>query len=182
MSFAIKRPPLLALRLLACCWCALLAAETPVVAEAWPTVQKLGAMSSLIVRVEAAKGRDGGSLFAVREVWKGAYAPPPDGHIRVNDGVGSLAGECLLFCAAHNHSSSRMLGSYDMGLPLKDSTPEAVDKPRYEADGKTCVFKVKLEPGRTYGYWLSSQKFTNFKDQQGRSSVPYLLVFSTKDK
>lgn len=72
--------------------------------------------------------------------------------------------------------------SWSWSTAWKDSTPEAVDKPRYEADGKTCVFKVKLEPGKTYGYWLNSQKFTNFKDQQGRSAVPYLLVFSTKDK
>src|SRR5206468_3237153 len=34
----------------------------------------------------------------------------------------------------------------------KDSVPESVGKPRYEADKKTCVMKVKLEPNKTYGY------------------------------
>ena len=30
----------------------------------------------------------------------------------------------------------------------KDSNPEIVGKPRYEADQKTCVLKVKLEPNK----------------------------------
>jgi hypothetical protein len=55
-------------------------------------------------------------------------------------------------------------------------------KPKYEADGKTCVLKVKLEPNKTYGYWLNSERFKNFKDSQGHAAVPYLLVFKTKDK
>lgn len=62
------------------------------------------------------------------------------------------------------------------------SDAEVVGKPKYEADGKTCVLKVKLEPNKTYGYWLNSQKFKNFKDSEGRPAVPYLLVFKTKDK
>ncbi len=62
------------------------------------------------------------------------------------------------------------------------SEPEMVDKPKYEADGKTCVIKVKLEPNKTYGYWLNSEKFKNFKDSAGRPAVPYLLAFKTKDK
>jgi len=62
------------------------------------------------------------------------------------------------------------------------SEPEVVDQPKYEADGRTCVIKVKLEPNRTYGYWLNSEKFKNFKDSQGRPAVPYLLTFKTRDK
>jgi hypothetical protein len=71
-------------------------------------------------------------------------------------------------------------GSWSWSDAWKSSSPEAVGKPHYEADGKTCVFKVKLEPGKTYGYWLNSQTFKNFKDRQGRSAVPYMLVFQTK--
>jgi Bacterial Ig-like domain len=62
------------------------------------------------------------------------------------------------------------------------SEPEVVDKPKYEADGKTCVLKVKLEPNKTYGYWLNSETFKNFKDTSGRPAVPYLLTFKTGDK
>jgi hypothetical protein len=60
------------------------------------------------------------------------------------------------------------------------SSPEMVEKPHYDSDHKTCVLKVKLEPNKTYGYWLNSQKFHNFKDTQGHSAVPYLLTFQTK--
>jgi len=68
-------------------------------------------------------------------------------------------------------------GSWSWSTAWKDSTPEIVGKPAYDADKRTCVIKVKLEPGKTYGYWLNSQKFTNFKDTGGRPAVPYLLVF-----
>jgi len=52
-------------------------------------------------------------------------------------------------------------------------------KPHYLADGKTCVLPVKLEPGKTYVVWLNSPNFRNFKDSQGHSAIPYLLVFET---
>jgi RNA polymerase sigma-70 factor (ECF subfamily) len=71
--------------------------------------------------------------------------------------------------------------SWSWSSAWKDSVPETVGKPRYDADQKTCVLKVKLEPNKTYGYWINSEKFRGFKDQQGQSAVPYLLVFKTKD-
>ena len=52
-------------------------------------------------------------------------------------------------------------------------------KPHWLADGKTCVLPVKLEPDKTYVVWLNSPSFRNFKDSQGQSSLPYLLVFET---
>ncbi len=72
--------------------------------------------------------------------------------------------------------------SWSWSTAWKDSAPEMVEQPHYNSDHKTCVLKVKLEPGKTYGYWLNTEKLTNFKDKQGRSSVPYLLVFQTKSK
>ena len=64
----------------------------------------------------------------------------------------------------------------------KDSTPQVLEKPKYGPDHKTWTMKVKLEAGKTYAYWLNSQKFMNFKDAQGRPAVPYLLAFKTKDR
>jgi hypothetical protein len=72
--------------------------------------------------------------------------------------------------------------SWSWSSAWKDSAPETVGKPKYDADHKTCVVKVKLEPGRTYGYWINSQNFHGFKDEQGHSAVPYLLAFRTKDR
>ena len=70
--------------------------------------------------------------------------------------------------------------SWSWSSAWKDSVPESVGKPHYEADHKTCVLKVKLEPNKTYGYWINSQRFHGFQDTQGHPALPYLLVFQTK--
>ena len=62
------------------------------------------------------------------------------------------------------------------------SAPEIIGAPHYEADHKTCVIKVKLEPGKAYGWWLNSQKYNGFKDARGRAAIPYLLVFRTRQE
>ena len=61
-----------------------------------------------------------------------------------------------------------------------ESFPKTDGKPKYLADKRTCVLPVKLEPGKTYAVWVNGEKFENFKDADGRSAVPYLLVFKTK--
>ena len=78
-------------------------------------------------------------------------------------------------------SKEMMDHSWSWATAWKDSQPEFLGKPHYESDHKTCVVKVKLEPGKTYGFWFISQNFHNFKDAQGHSAVPYLLVFQTKE-
>ena len=70
-------------------------------------------------------------------------------------------------------------GSWSWATAWENSSPEIIGKPHYEADHKTCVIKVKLEPGTTYGWWLNSQKFHNFQDTKHHPSVPYLLTFAT---
>jgi RNA polymerase sigma factor (sigma-70 family) len=63
---------------------------------------------------------------------------------------------------------------------LGDETfPKIIGKPKYLKDKRTCVATVKLEPDKTYAIWLNSERFGNFKDADGRSAVPYLLVFKT---
>lgn len=62
----------------------------------------------------------------------------------------------------------------------KESFPHSDGKPKYLPDKRTCVLPVKLEPGKTYAIWVNSEAYGNFKDTEGRSAVPYLLVFRTK--
>ena len=47
-------------------------------------------------------------------------------------------------------------------------------------DKRTCVLPVKLKPGKTYVIRINSQKYNYFKDKNGNSAVPYLLVFETR--
>ncbi len=72
--------------------------------------------------------------------------------------------------------------SWSWSSAWENSTPKVIGKPKYEDDHKTCVLKVKLEPGKTYAYWINSNNFHNFKDRAGHPSVPYLLVFQTRDR
>ena len=71
-------------------------------------------------------------------------------------------------------------GSWSWVMLSKESFPKVDGKPKYLADKRTCVLPVKLEPGKTYAIWVNTEKFGNFKDADGRSAVPYLLVFKTK--
>ena len=61
-------------------------------------------------------------------------------------------------------SKEMMNGSWSWSTAWENSSPEITGKPKYSEDGRTCVAQVKLEPGRTYGFWLNSQNFGNFKD------------------
>ena len=79
-------------------------------------------------------------------------------------------------------SKEMMDKSWSPSTAWENSTPPLVGEPKYDADHKTWVAKVRLEPGKTYGYWINSQKFGNFKDAKGKSAVPYLLTFKTKAK
>ena len=67
-------------------------------------------------------------------------------------------------------------------LAFRDSAPDFLGQPHFDADGRTCVAKVKLEAGRTYALWLNTSDFQNFKDSSGRPAVPYLLIFQTRQK
>ena len=77
-------------------------------------------------------------------------------------------------------SKEMMDESWSWSQISNDTFPQTTGKPHYLPDRKTCVLPVKLQRGRTYVSWLNSQKFGNFKDAQGHSAVPYLLIFETK--
>ena len=79
-----------------------------------------------------------------------------------------------------SYSKDMQDGSWSWSTLSEESFPKLNGKPKYLADKRTCVLPVKLEPGKTYAIWLNSEKFGNFKDADGRSAVPYLLVFKTK--
>ena len=70
--------------------------------------------------------------------------------------------------------------SWSWSTAWKDSSPEGVGKPGYEADGKTSALKVRPEPNKTYGDWINSQPFTGFKDRQGHAAVPYRSRFTLR--
>lgn len=62
-----------------------------------------------------------------------------------------------------------------------ENCPEMVGQPKYLADGRTCVAKVKLQPGKFYALWLNSEKFHGFQDTSNQPALPYLLTFTTAE-
>jgi hypothetical protein len=74
-------------------------------------------------------------------------------------------------------SKDMLSGSWSWVMLSKESYPKAEGKPKYLADKRTCVL---LEPGKTYAIWVNSEQFSNFKDPDSRSAIPYLLVFKTR--
>jgi RNA polymerase sigma-70 factor (ECF subfamily) len=62
----------------------------------------------------------------------------------------------------------------------ENTSLETTGKPKYLEGKRTCVLSVRLQPGRTYAVRINSEDFGNFKDTDGRSALPYLLVFETK--
>lgn len=61
----------------------------------------------------------------------------------------------------------------------KETFPEAAGEIHYLPDKRTCVFPVKLQPGKTYVLWFNRGQFNSFRDVQNNPAVPYLLVFQT---
>ncbi len=72
--------------------------------------------------------------------------------------------------------------SWSWSTAWKNSDPESLGKPHYLDDHRTCVMKVHLEAGKTYGWWINSQNFHGFQDTQHHPAVPYLLTFKVKDQ
>jgi len=72
-------------------------------------------------------------------------------------------------------------GTWSWSTLSNQSFPKLDGKPKYLTDKRTCVLPVTLEPGKTYAIRVNSDKFKNFKDTDGHSAVPYLLVFKTKE-
>ena len=61
-----------------------------------------------------------------------------------------------------------------------DTFPKSAGQVHYEADHRTCVMPVKLEPGKVYKIYLNRGQFLSFQDSNGTPAVPYALVFGTK--
>jgi RNA polymerase sigma factor (sigma-70 family) len=71
-------------------------------------------------------------------------------------------------------------GNWSWAQISDDTFPKTTGKPHYEADKRTCVLPVKLEPGRTYVLSLNNPPFTSFMDTGKRRAMGYMLVFETK--
>ena len=63
----------------------------------------------------------------------------------------------------------------------KETFPATPGPIHYLSDLRTCVVPVNLEAGKTYVLWFNRGQFNSFRDTENNPSVPYLLVFKTKE-
>jgi|GEM_PF-3279267 len=71
-------------------------------------------------------------------------------------------------------------GSWSFCNDGSGENPRTVGAPRW-TDKRTCTVAVKLEPDRNYVLWFNHDRFDNFRDPDGYSSIPYKLAFKTTD-
>jgi hypothetical protein len=66
-------------------------------------------------------------------------------------------------------------------VKVSDETfPELADAVHYE-DARTFVIPVTLERDATYALWLNYKQNDAFRDVNGSPSIPYFLVFQTRE-
>ena len=107
-------------------------------------------------------------LNALPPVVVGTY--PPSGATGVGPGIPWIR---------VNFNKPMAPGSWSWVEAWPGSTPEIVGEPYFEGD-RSCLVRVKMEPGRTYAWWINSDTFQNFRDRNGTPAVPYLLIFETQ--
>jgi hypothetical protein len=53
--------------------------------------------------------------------------------------------------------------------------------PSLSGDRRTFTLAVRLEANSTYVVWLNTDRYQNFKDEQGHPATPYRLTFKTSE-
>jgi hypothetical protein len=74
-----------------------------------------------------------------------------------------------------------MAKSWSFATGGERAFPEVDGGPVQSDDGRTFSLAVKLRAHTTYVIWLNTDRFQNFKDEQGRAAVPYRLTFTTSE-
>lgn len=77
-------------------------------------------------------------------------------------------------------SKPMQINGWSLVMQDKVSFPKITGQVGFQNNDRTFIAPVRLEPGRKYVIWVNSGRYQNFRDQQGRPAVPYLLSFHTK--
>jgi hypothetical protein len=75
----------------------------------------------------------------------------------------------------------RMAASWSFATGGEKAFPEVEGQPSLSDDSITISLPVRLAPNQTYVVWLNTERYKNFKGEDGISAEPYRLTFSTTD-
>jgi len=75
----------------------------------------------------------------------------------------------------------RMMASWSFATRGEKAFPEVLGAPSLSPDHITITLPIRLEPNRTYVVWLNTERYKNFKSEDGEPAEPYRLTFHTTD-
>jgi hypothetical protein len=75
----------------------------------------------------------------------------------------------------------RMAASWSFATGGEKAFPELWGNPSLSDDHITITLPIRLEPNRTYVVWMNTDRYKNFKSEDGAAAEPYRLTFSTTD-
>jgi hypothetical protein len=75
----------------------------------------------------------------------------------------------------------RMAASWSFATGGEKAFPEVSGPASLSEDRITITLPVRLEPRHSYVVWLNTDRYKNFKDEDGHPAEPYRLSFSTTD-
>jgi hypothetical protein len=75
----------------------------------------------------------------------------------------------------------RMMASWSFATRSEKAFPEVLGAPSLSPDHITISLPIRLEPNRTYVVWLNTERYKNFKSEDGEAAEPYRLTFHTTD-
>ena len=92
----------------------------------------------------------------------GAHVPPSIAELRVS----------------YDH---RMMASWSFATRGEKAFPEVLGAPSLSPDHITITLPIRLQPNHTYVVWLNTERYKNFKSEDGEAAEPYRLTFHTTD-
>jgi len=75
----------------------------------------------------------------------------------------------------------RMMASWSFATRGEKAFPEVLGAPSLSPDHITISLPIRLQPNRTYVVWLNTERYKNFKSEDGQAAEPYRLTFHTTD-
>jgi len=74
-----------------------------------------------------------------------------------------------------------MAKSWSFATGDEHAFPEVDGGPVQSEDGRSFSLAVKLRANTAYVIWLNTDRYRNFKDEQGHPATPYRLTFKTSE-
>lgn len=119
------------------------------------------------------------TVYALRSGLSVATAPPVV--VETNPRAGAVDVDPSLAEVRVTFSKDMMTDNMWSVVKISDDTFPKIDGDVRYQDARTFVIPVALERGSTYALWVNYKQHDAFRDVNGSASIPYFLVFQTRE-